>query len=679
MSYYLLHFILVLVLLSAPGCNEHSCNRNLTQVLNLSGKNKKELKQVINHYKKNPADSLKLKAACFLIENMPWHYGTEINPSEKLWDLFLLEDSLIRPLIRDPDSDKFDRALYGYKYGAKKMLINEAFGNSIIKAGYISDLHLLDASFIIENIDAAFRVKEQEWCRQLAFEEFCEFVLPYRFNSEPVYPVRSKLNSYLSNLYPSDSLKSSGWQSITFLNNLVSHFNWDWDDPSIFPNMGFYNIFFWHQENFTCSEHIAVLGQMMRSVGLPVAEVFTPKWRDTNLGHSWCAIPSGDSLTLFSAVYQNPGDVYLPHSPSMSTKLYMRTYAANTESPYFLKMEDEQLPPSFETPCIRDVTSEFVPVSNAEIKLTKEVTGTNLCWFSVFIQGNWIPVGWGVVDKNKNSVLFRDIPVGLTGLACQFENGEAKPCSELFIVTDGGIESIHPDNKTTSVILTRKYPIKTRMQYFTGEIIGTKIQGANVADFSDSVTLHAISDTLRPYMQDISFSNTGRYRYYRLYAPSWGLHIAELEFLAEEPTAMTVSATPLPVFSKNQPEQSSYYKYSGKIVSPNPDSTVSDGDMLTWSGEKWAGLDLGAPQNIKRIRIAPRNANNGIVSGDNYELYYWSDGWIPAVRQQAQYNYVEFENVPSNTLYWLRNIDHGKEEQPFFYVDGKQVFSNQAN
>jgi hypothetical protein len=134
----------------------------------------------------------------------------------------------------------------------------------------------------------------------------------------------------------------------------------------------------------------------------------------------------------------------------------------------------------------------------------------------------------------------------------------------------------------------------------------------------------------------------------------------------------------LPVFSRNQPKQKRYYKYTGKIVSHNLDSTVFDRDMLTWSGEKWAGLDLGVASNVKRIRIAPRNANNGIVTGDNYELYYWNNEWLPAGRKQAQFNYLEFENVPSNTLYWLRNLDHGKEEQPFFYIDGKQVFLNQV-
>lgn len=39
--------------------------------------NRKELEKVLRHYQKNPADSLKYKAACFLIENMPFYsYST---------------------------------------------------------------------------------------------------------------------------------------------------------------------------------------------------------------------------------------------------------------------------------------------------------------------------------------------------------------------------------------------------------------------------------------------------------------------------------------------------------------------------------------------------------------------------------------------------------------------------
>ena len=104
---------------------------------------------------------------------------------------------------------------------------------------------------------------------------------------------------------------------------------------------------------------------------------------------------------------------------------------------------------------------------------------------------------------------------------------------------------------------------------------------------------------------------------------------------------------------------------------------IFDGDMLTFSIQKWAGMDFGKPVKIDRVRIAPRNADNGIKIGDTYQLFYWDETWVSAGTQQAEYNFLKFKNVPANALYWLKNMDHGKEEQPFFYVNGKQVFSNQ--
>jgi hypothetical protein len=47
------------------------------------------------------------------------------------------------------------------------------------------------------------------------------------------------------------------------------------------------------------------------------------------------------------------------------------------------------------------------------------------------------------------------------------------------------------------------------------------------------------------------------------------------------------------------------------------------------------------------------------------------------VIREANYHFLEFDDLPRGTLYWLRNLDHGKEEQPFYYTDGRQIFSNQ--
>ena len=58
-----------------------SCNRTgndnprLEKALSLSGSNRQELEKVLHHFSQNPSDSLYLKAAIFLIENMPGHWS----------------------------------------------------------------------------------------------------------------------------------------------------------------------------------------------------------------------------------------------------------------------------------------------------------------------------------------------------------------------------------------------------------------------------------------------------------------------------------------------------------------------------------------------------------------------------------------------------------------------------
>ncbi|MDR2683639.1 MAG: hypothetical protein LBB64_07210, partial [Dysgonamonadaceae bacterium] len=47
----------------------------LEEALRFAGENRAELEKVLDHYRADPSDSLKYKAAVFLIENMPGHYS----------------------------------------------------------------------------------------------------------------------------------------------------------------------------------------------------------------------------------------------------------------------------------------------------------------------------------------------------------------------------------------------------------------------------------------------------------------------------------------------------------------------------------------------------------------------------------------------------------------------------
>jgi hypothetical protein len=66
--YILFIYVFLTIVCSNPGSH-------LEQALELAGENRPELEKVLSHYSQSQADSLKYKAACFLIENMPGHYS----------------------------------------------------------------------------------------------------------------------------------------------------------------------------------------------------------------------------------------------------------------------------------------------------------------------------------------------------------------------------------------------------------------------------------------------------------------------------------------------------------------------------------------------------------------------------------------------------------------------------
>ena len=103
--------------------------------------------------------------------------------------------------------------------------------------------------------------------------------------------------------------------------------------------------------------------------------------------------------------------------------------------------------------------------------------------------------------------------------------------------------------------------------------------------------------------------------------------------------------------------------------------TEYDGNMQTSpSGYRDIYFHPSTPCIATHVRFAPKNADNGIKAGDNFKLYYWDMGWKFGGSFIAEYEYVSFDNIPTNKLYWLVNTSQGSEELPFVMVDDKQHF-----
>jgi hypothetical protein len=89
----------------------------------------------------------------------------------------------------------------------------------------------------------------------------------------------------------------------------------------------------------------------------------------------------------------------------------------------------------------------------------------------------------------------------------------------------------------------------------------------------------------------------------------------------------------------------------------------------------WIGMDFGEPVMIDHISYTPRGDGNDVTPFDSYELLYWSDnGWHSAGVRIAKDISLIYDNIPSGTIYQLRNLSRGKDERIFTYKNKRQIW-----
>jgi hypothetical protein len=165
---------------------------------------------------------------------------------------------------------------------------------------------------------------------------------------------------------------------------------------------------------------------------------------------------------------------------------------------------------------------------------------------------------------------------------------------------------------------------------------------------------------------NVEVVHPGKYRFVRFLASEAGEYngMAEAEFYSE---GMKLSGEVIGTDS------------SARTFPNDTKFAVFDGDPLTFFDafrlNAWAGLRLDKPYRIDAIRYIYRNDDNNVRKGDTYELFYNCNGeWQSAGIQTADTMLLHYKNVPSGSLYWLRNHSRGREERPFVYENGKQIF-----
>lgn len=613
-----------------------------------------ELQRVLDHCS---ADEEKLRAAEFLIDNLPYHYGvvyTDMAPQNLAYELFgsgkytqfESRDSVVRR--------------YGY-WGVK----NPNYRNDVF----------IDPDFLIDNIDWAFKVwREQPWGKNVSFEQFCEYVLPYRVGNEELYSWREKIYNQFQpiiNALPNDSNKQQPTHIATVLLDTLLRAPFYFTEeissevrvgPRIVDTRG-----------GSCLDLSDMLVYIYRALGVPCGMDIMPMRGNNNAPHYMNFIEDTDGRSYYFSMFywwhrllecKVYGDVY--------GKMFRQTFSINKDMIEQMNYPSAELHPRFRYPCFKDVTHLYATNKGWELKIPHErfLTSINkgeMLYLCMPSRQQWVPVGWGKLQND--TVAFPNCH-GETVYCIGRYNNEEK---HLQMVTDPFwverdsccLTYFTPKKDTVDVTLLSKFGMIG--EFYLERMKGGVFLGSNNPMFFDADTLYQIEEAPHRLCTQVTIHNTNQYKYLRYVGGRDSYcNVSEIAFYA--------------VDSIDRP-------LKGIVVGPEEARGGSHGYPNVFDGKTdtsydyphptkgWVGLTLDKPTQIGKIVYTPRNRDNFVRPGDTYELFAFEQGeWNSLGIQVSTSDSLLYHGVPQNALLLLRNHSRGVAERLFEYKDGKQHY-----
>jgi len=494
--------------------------------------------------------------------------------------------------------------------------------------------------------------KEIPSTAELDFDQFCEYVLPYRVGHEQVENWRLNLYTkyqHLRNSFKNDPLRLARGIYKDTDKSLVSNLtisSYPFDIPASKMQLA-------HCGNCKNISNYTVMA--LRANGIPSTIDYVTSMGNKGTSHEWVSVLiDGRFLPLEAKNQYNMSKVF--------RTTYSTQYKTNS---------DKDIHPILLDPYRIDVTDEYVKTFDIDIHLRPR-TNKKHAMICTYGNNKWVPQDFGIIKNSQ--VRFKKIGADVLYLAMYYEDGRLIPASNPFVLQkDGGIKEITSDlSRLQTVRLSRKFPWFPTRLALVDKIRGSRFQGANHEDFSDSVNLYKVNHTPLK-IETIEINDMKKYRYIRYISNStFGAKLAEMDVFSD--------------FGENRK------KLSGKIIG-YPEKSAGKPYSYFYSYEKafdgnyetffetfsnnvgWTGYDLGKPTQISRIRYAPKSDTNFIIPNDIYALYHWyNNQWLEIAKKVGSGEFLEIKGVPANGLYILKDLSRGKEERIFTYENGKQLW-----
>lgn len=629
-----LNILTVVLLIACSSTKEDP----LQQALIFAGNNRGELEKVLSHYESNPE---KLEAARFLIRNMPHWYGYYGWPLDS-----------IKPILKQKDKGEL----------VSKEIIEKWQQVPFYSLPIVYDAQIITADYLIENIDLAFDVwKRYPWNRNLSFDDFCELILPYRIGDEPLSSWRKLYYDYYTAILDSGYQGNDVIKACNVISNELDRVHYRWDTDFNIPHQSA-EFLFYHRVGY-CRDACDITLYAMRSCGIPVTcdyFIYSPEYQQS---HLWTALrdTTGQFIQFdfaeFKASRTNPQT-----DGRKKGKVYRYCFGMQ-EEPIPGISNDKKVPVSFKNRFVKDVTTCYFGENKVSINIQSD--HEKYIYLGVFSPKGWIPID--IALNNKGNVTFKNLEPNIIYQPLISNGVDYEIAGYPFIFSGDTAHILKPDTTTMkNVVLKRKMSLVKNVAVFLyREIIGARIEGDTDISFKRLDVLYQFNDTLDTNYYELTPPDTNKkYRYIRYVSP-----LDEKMELGE-----------LSVFKDSLCQEKVLLKRMNDIEPSWILDHITDGNVLThfrsMDSTCFVVYDLGEMMNIKKIAFSPRNDDNYVWPGDQYELFYLDGlhGWKSLggqIATERELNYL----VPDNALLWLRDLTKGREEQVFIYKNGKQYFT----
>ncbi len=409
---------------------------DVEKILELAGNNRSELEKAIEAFSQNAADSLKLKAVYFLIENMDNQFYAHfkvVDSTGKDMRFNVLDYPDYKTMVAAWDSLE---AIYG------------PIKNKLDKSVY--DYEIITANYLINNVNLAFKAWQIPWAQHISFDEFCEYILPYRGSNERLENWRPQFWEKYQWVIDSVKDKSDPVEACILINNeLRSWFKFDSRFYRRSTDQGLSEML--KNKAGRCEDMTNLAIYAMRAMGVPVTSDFTPYWAKTGNNHAWnTVISKSGKPIIFMGGLTNPYEYKLGQTLA---KVYRKTFGKQKNSLAEIKPEYEKAPPYINRNNIIDVTKDYTKTADIFVKLTEpKPDSVNFAYLCVFNSGEWKALAWGKIMPG-GSVVFKNMGTDVAYLPAYYKNEKIIPAGNVIILDKkGNLIALQPNKNGTRTV-----------------------------------------------------------------------------------------------------------------------------------------------------------------------------------------------------------------------------------